>query len=297
MYDETSSIDDLLSGVPTKMKPETPEHMDAEGGDEPEGNDYEDKLPDEISSDIKQESEPGVNNDEQQETDEYGNSKEPENKEIRERLKKQAESLNRKHQAEIELLRSSLAKQGAAPEIQQAAQDFNYNPENEGDWQQQLTQMIENTVSNMSVKQQREADSARERQAHDEFQAKFHDGMGKFDDFVEVVSAQPVSDAMTLALRGVKDPAAFIYAAAKRNPQELQRIAQIRDPYSQIVEMGRLEERMRKTPTGTMAPKPVGKTSSDSISQQKAKPDTSIEDMIQSAEKRKLAKIKQFRGK
>ena len=54
------------------------------------------------------------------ETDEYGNEKEPENEVIRERLRKQAESLSRKHEAEIAELRTQLAQQGASQQVQKA---------------------------------------------------------------------------------------------------------------------------------------------------------------------------------
>jgi hypothetical protein len=297
----TSSIDDLLSGTATPSQPETPEHNEATHNDSSESL-YETETETEFSKPDMSEDKEDENIESQSitpetEVDEYGNSKEPENKEIRERLKKQAESLNRKHQAEIEQLRSQLAHQGASPQVQQAAQDFNYNPDAEGDWQQQLAQFVEQTVSNMSTKQQREQDAMREREVHREFETKFHDGMGKFNDFVEVVGAQPVTDAMTMALRAVKDPAAFIYAASKRHGAELQRISQLRDPYSQMVEMGRLEERMRKAPQGTMAPKPVGKTSGDSTQKfTEKKGELSIEDQIRQAESRKMAKMKQYRS-
>jgi len=68
---------------------------------------------------------------------------------------------------------------------------------------------------------------------------------------------------MTYALRGLPDPAAFIYAASKRHPQELARISQIGDPAAQIMEMGRLEERMRKSAPSTKAPRPVSKSRDD----------------------------------
>ena len=63
---------------------------------------------------------------------------------------------------------------------------------------------------------------------------------------------------MVIATRGMQDPAAFIYAAAKTQAPELERISRIQDPISQVVELGRLEERMRKSRASvSQAPRPI----------------------------------------
>jgi hypothetical protein len=123
--------------------------------------------------------------------------------------------------------------------------------------------------------------------------------MGRFGDFHDVVGSQPVTDAMTLALRGVSDPAAFIYAASKRHPAELQRISQIKDPYSQIVEMGKLEERMKKQPVQTKAPRPIGRNTEDApmVTTKKKSTEPSIEELIAQSEKKKMSMMKQKRGR
>ena len=96
---------------------------------------------------------------------------------------------------------------------------------------------------------------------------------------------------MTIASRAMKDPAAFFYAAAKRAPQELQRIAQIPDQYVQMVEIGKLEERMKQSKSGnaTKAPKPLGRIQEDgSIPYNSNKKEPTIEDLIaQDSAKRK----------
>jgi hypothetical protein len=296
----TSNIDDMLMGAKTPQHPETPENQHQEGPEEvkelePDTPDYGEDEPQEPSdsddepheSDDSDEPEPKPTH----EYDDYGNEKEPENKEIRERLKKQA----RKYEAEIESLRSQLAQHGASQQVQQAAKDFEYDPEANGDWQQQLASFVKQTVNSMT--REKQESEVRQQDAHTqrEFESKFRDGMGRFNDFVDVIDSLPfqISNPMTLATRGMADPAAFLYAAAKRNPQELERISKIRDPYAQMTEMGKLEERMRRNKPTTKAPRPLSRTNEDaSIPNPKKKGDPTIEELIAKADQKKLARVK-----
>ena len=298
----TSSIDDLLMGSQgNSMQPETPESMDLEGdpnlndGSEPEEAIYDE--PEEKEDDNESQSYDGEVSDlSKHDTDEYGNESEPENKEIRERLKKQA----KKFQSEIDDLRQQLSNQGASREVQQAAKDFQYNPDESGDWQQQLASFVKQTVNNMSREQEEAQSREQEHAAQQQFEAKFRDGMGRFDDFREVINELPfqITNPMTLATRGMENPAAFLYAAAKRNPQELERISKIRDPYAQMTEMGKLEERMRKNKPTTKAPRPLSRTHEDSsLPTTKKKTEPTIEDLIAKSDSRKLANMKQRGGR
>ena len=302
MATEFGNIDDMLAGGKTSQHPETPEHQPdiVEDSpdvsyDEPESSgetpfepqDYEEGEPEEPE-------EPEVKEPEQ-EYDEYGNAKakprtytedevnERINKAVRERL---ARGNNNNNPAQQQ-------------QVQQQAKDFEYNPDAEGNWQQQLESFVEQTVSRMSQKEATRQQQYREEQAQAEFQDKFTQGMGKFSDFREVVGSQPVTDPMTIALRGMKDPASFIYAASKRNPQELQRISQLPDPVMQMVEMGKLEERMRKNAAGTKAPKPISRTREDAglPVKDKKSSEPSIEDMIANADKKRMAQLKQRRAR
>src|SRR5690349_6565580 len=103
-----------------------------------------------------------------------------------------------------------------ANQVQKAQENFNYNPDADGNWEQQLEAFVEKTFTKINHRQQSQAQEQIEREAHAEFEDKFTQGMGRFNDFRDVVDAQPITDAMTLALRGMKDPAAFVYAASKR---------------------------------------------------------------------------------
>jgi hypothetical protein len=299
-----SSIDDLLmGGGGNSLQPDAPENQYQ---DEPEpiqeldqdAPEYEDEQVPELDSNdeesIEQDSEEleeKPRKQEPKEYDEYGNEKEPENKEIRERLARQA----RKHQEEIDALRAQLAQQGASREVQQAAKDFEYNPDEGGDWQQQLASFVKQTVNSMTREQQEVQTRQEDAKLQSEFEGKFREGMSKFGDFVETIGGLSfeITNPMTLATRAMENPAAFLYAAAKRNPQELERISKIRDPYAQMTEMGKLEERMRKNKPSTKAPRPLGRTPEDSHSNTpKKKTDANGDDLLARADAKRLATVK-----
>lgn len=298
MATESSSIDELLTNIATGTTPPVPEQeVEAK---EPEtlnieGNDYgepERIETQEEDEDARKEVVPEVTGDE---ADEYGNKSEPENKEIRERLKKQAESMERRYKGEIEALRAQLSQQGANPQIQQAAMDFEYNPEGAGDWQHQLAQFIDHTIDNRETKLQRAKQQQFEAQAQMEFESKFRDDVQRFPDFEQAIQevGAEISDPMVHATRSMKNPAAFLYAAAKRAPAELQRIAKIQDPYAQIAAIGALEVTLRQTKAATKAPKPIGRMPDDGMLALKTeKRGETIEDLIQASE----AKIKAKRS-
>lgn len=179
--------------------------------------------------------------------------------------------------------------QGAQDQVRQAAQkDFEYDPESKESWQQQLETFVETTVTRMSQKQAQQAFNEKEQRAQAEFEAKFHQGMTKFGDFTQVVGSKNITDAMVIATRSMTDPAAFMYAAAKRMPQELERIAKM-DPYAQMVEIGKLEEKLKKTREPTRAPKPAAKVSEDMGIPHKSEKEPSIEDLIAKSNARRIA--------
>jgi hypothetical protein len=293
----TSNLDDLLLGGKTTQHPETPEHQYQESEEtdtiSPEESETPDYGNDEPETEIIDDNESAEEKPKQRprETDEYGNESEPENEAIRERLARQA----RKHQAEIDALRLQLRNEGASQTVQQAAKDFKYDPEDGGDWQQQLAHFVKETVSSMSREESDAKQRQQEQQLQYEFESKFKAGIEKFSDFSDVVNALPfqISDPMTLATRAMADPAAFLYAAAKRQPQELERISKMRDPYAQMTEMGRLEERMRKNKPTTKAPRPLGRTVEDAAApESKKKIEPTIEDLIRQSDAKKIARRK-----
>lgn len=303
-----SNIDELLLGGSTSQHPMSPEEKNIIENEEVREEEHEEPDSDvgqEESDDYEsnEELEPVSENEEpvrpraeekkpNSDVDEYGNEQEPENEAIRERLARQA----RKHQAEIDALRAQLAQQGASPNVQQAAKDFEYDPNEEGNWQQQLASFVKQTVNSMTREQQESQTRAQEQAVQQQFESKFRDGMNRFDDFREVMTSLPfeISNPMTLATRSMDNPAAFLYAAAKRHPQELERISKIRDPYGQMMEIGKLEERMRKNKTSTKAPRPLERTKEDAtVKSPKKEKDYSGDDLLAKADAKRLANARQ----
>lgn len=296
-----SSIDELLmGGGGNSQQPDAPEyqdepepieemeHTEPDYGDEDESEPDNESTDPQTNDDDDDEPEPKTKKKEA-ELDEYGNEKE--NEVIRDRLARQA----RKHEAEINALRSQLAQQGASQDIQKAAKDFEYDPEATGDWKQQLASFVKQTVQSMTRDQQENETRHAEQQAQAEFETKFRDGMNNFGDFSEVITSLPfqITNPMTLATRGMDNPAAFLYAAAKRNPQELERISKIRDPYAQMTEMGKLEERMRRNKPTTKAPRPLGRAPEDATTNApKKKLEPNGDDLLARADAKRLATVK-----
>lgn len=324
---EISSIDDLLAGVGNTQQAATPEHKDklqkqqeekaqieededdadekpdvTYDDDEDEDKEADDKKADEDEDDEPEDDKKSDESDEDDaDLDEYGNKKERMSKGMKERLDRK----EKQHQREIEqrdhelqVLRQQLQNKGASKEVQQAVKDFKYDPNDEVSWEQQLSDFVKATVTNLQQDEQNQARQRQEQQAHQEFHKKFQKGMERFDDFREVVGSQPMDDAMTLSLRGMDDPTAFIYAASKRNPQELERISKLPDPYARMVEMGKLEQRMRRGKPTTKAPRPLGRTREDTTAKVVPKQkDTSGDDLLAKADAKRLSTVRNRHAK
>ncbi len=169
----------------------------------------------------------------------------------------------------------------------QQEQSFQHDPNSEVSWEQQLEEFVNVTISKREQHQQNAAWQQREQQVQAEFEGKFSHGMSKYKDFTSVVAGKPITDTMMLATRGMSDPAAFLYSAAKNHSGELERIAKIQDPYQQGAEIGKLEERMRKAVAVSRASKPLPKTVGDSTGRKQEVRDT-IDSRIQQHAKGKF---------
>src|SRR5882672_2128811 len=143
------------------------------------------------------------------------------------------------------------------PQVQNTPDGFAYNESSDKPWQQQLEDFIGATLEKRERTNREQMWRHQEQQTQAQFEIKFNQGAAKYGDFEKVVMDKPITPAMMRAARGMSDPAAFIYAASKIQPQELSRIAQLPDPVQQALEIGKLEERMKKAKTVSSAPKPV----------------------------------------
>lgn len=306
MSTAVSNIDDLLTGSTSPSIPVTPESKNDDvprSSDAPE-NDFDNQepeqsddfylTPEEKSKNVSRETldESEGENAEKKESDEYGNEK-PKPRvytedEVRERINKAVrERMARGNHQEAQSTSQQVTKQ---------AQDFEYDPESTETWQAQLEQFVEKTVSKMGQKQAERQQLQRDIKIQKEFEEKFTNSMERFSDFRDIVSAQPITDPMTYALREMNDPAAFIYAASKRHPAELQRISNLASPNAQMIEMGKLEERMRKTAPTSNAPKPVSRTREDGAMPIKSKnKESSIDDLLAQSDAKRQAQLNQKR--
>lgn len=301
MATEFGNIDDMLMGGTTPSIPQTPESKpDTElqqGPDDIYGEPEPEESHDDHTSEPEEHGEPDESPEDKHtkepEYDDYGNAKAPPKtyteEEVNDRINKAIrERLARGNNAQ--------GQQPTAQQVAQEAQDFDYNPDSAETWETQLAKFVEKTVSNMSTKQAQQQQAQRDQAQQAEFEENFSRGMNRFGDFREVVASQPITDPMTYALREMQDPAAFIYAASKRQPGELARISALASPHAQMMEMAKLEERMRKTAPGTKAPKPVSKSRDDgSMPVTTKKKEASIEDLIASADAKRKAQLSQRR--
>lgn len=301
MATHTSSIDDLLMGItgnsPTQETPdakdddisetESPAILEddekgaPESAQEGDSLDEEGDLEDEASS--------------PDDTDDYGNPKASPRTYTEEEVNERINKAVRDRLSRFE--RNKEPTQAQARQAQEAG--FEYDSASNESWEQQLEAFVEHTVSKMTQKQLAEQQRIQEMQLQAEFEAKFEQSMSKFHDFTEVVNTDNLTPAMVIATRAMNDPAAFLYAASKRNPQELQRIAGIKDPYKQMVEIGKLEERMRKTKSVSNAPKPVGRTKEDATISVKSnsKKEPTIDDLIAQSNAKRLQMMQGRRGR
>lgn len=299
MATETSNIDDLLMSGKTSTQPETPEHQQEFIPDDSYDVEYDEpaeidnaKL---LSQEEPEEYQESVPEEATAELDEYGNQKAKPRVYTEDEVN---ERINKAIRDRLSRMKSQEQPLPSVQQLQQAQEGFNYDPDSSQGWQQQLESFVEQTFNKINQRQFSQAQQQKESHAQHEFEEKFTTGMERFQDFRDVVGAQPISDPMTYALRGMKDPAAFIYAASKRHAPEIQRIAQLADPYAQMVEMGKLEERMRKSAQGTKAPRPIQRSREDSaIPDKKKQEGDSIEDLIARADAKKRAQLTARRGR
>lgn len=271
---EISSIDDLLlTGSSSSQQPKAAEHIPDEAPDDTyEVEQAQEPVIEEEPEEVKEEPQAAKQ-------DDYGNEVEKPRVYTEEEHRELVNRAVRDRMARFE--RNNAQAQPQTPVIPHPAQDFQYNPESSESWEAQLEAFVERTFDKISQKQVAQQQQLREQQINAEFETKLHHGMSKFKDFVEVVGRQPIDDAMTLATRGMSDPAAFLYAASKKAPEELARISQIQDPYTKMREIGNLEERLRKNKNTSNAPRPVSRTQGDSnLSTKSVNKELSIEEQI-----------------
>ena len=261
---EKRNIDDLLTQVdltPDSLQTEAPEPLDSyqdnKSGSQSDSNEstpeYESSEPDSSSA-----------SEEENTTDDYGQTASKKEKLYT--------------QAEVEQMMRDRNKRGEFAK-QEAEHKQVPTDENSEDWEQQFETLVEQTLTKREQKLQKQQWQERAQREQADFEIKFNSGAAKYVDFESVVVGKPLTPQMVIATKAMKDPAAFIYAAAKTQAHELDRISKIADPLVQAVEIGKLEERMRKGKSSTTAaPRPLDGVHGD-VAHDKVRP-RSVDDIL-----------------
>jgi hypothetical protein len=142
-------------------------------------------------------------------------------------------------------------------QVAKVADDFKFDENSEQGWQEQLEQFVDRRIDSREQKAANTAKEAKLQREKAEFDDKFMRNMDDYPDFIDTVRDHDITDAMIHATKEFKQPAAFLYAAAKAHPKELARISALPDALAQASAIGRLEERMRKAKQATKAAKPI----------------------------------------
>jgi hypothetical protein len=183
-------------------------------------------------------------------------------------------------------------KQTATPaQIKEIAEDFKASSPDATveQWEREFEAHVEKVIDKKYQKAQQLRMQEQENKIQSEYETRFSQGMSKYQDFWDVVNKNPITPPMMIATRSMENPAAFLYAASKLHPETLTKIAGMTDTAAQMVEIGRLEERMLKASRATKAPRPLDKIQGDDFEDRTPpKKEQSIEDRI--AEHAKMKK-------
>lgn len=245
-------------------------------------------------------------------TNEYGDKAEPQ--------AKQEETLENEYGLEVEapktyskaemdeyanrLMRDRVARfernqqQAQSPtqqqQVQAAQQGFQYDENSNQDWQQQLETFVMQVADKREQSREAQFQKAVEQESMQRFETKFKQGMDKFNDYHTVLAGKQVTDAMLMAASEISDPAALFYAAAKRMPDELAKIKDIKNPYAQAMAIGQLDAKLRKESVKVSnAPKPISPSKADSttVYAPKEKSSNELDDMLVSDNKKRVAQL------
>ena len=298
MTDE-NNIDDFLAAnaatSATSATSATPEPKAVEKDPEP-------KADDDYSADYAEVGESGEPESEPDDDNEYGSDEEPSDdseeskpepdyddygNEVPPPKTYSEDEVNERINAAV---RDRLARQEKSAQQQPESQPQAQQAEGGEQWQEELETFIDQTISKRDQKSQQMAAQQQEAREFAEFEAKFVSGARKFTDYDKVVGSLNIPNNMVNAARGLNQPGEFFYAAAKRAPEELDRIKKIANPYVQAAELGALNASLKKQKSSTKAPKPIRRGREDMSIPKKESKGSSIDDLLQQADQQRFAK-------
>jgi len=235
--------------------------------------------------------------------DEYGLAAEQQEEEVDRKYTKaeMKDFANRAVRERLERMERNGGQQATQQQVQQqvqaAQENFQYDENPNLDWQQQLKQFIRQTSAEQEAERVQQMQMREQQERMSEFEARFQSGVKKFRDYTDVVNPKNITDEMVYAAEDIKDPAAFFYAAAKRAPDELAKIAAMKSPYAQASAIGRLDEKLRKQAvTTSKAPRPIAKTQGDmTIAHKEESKTESLDDLLVADARKRQALLAQRR--
>lgn len=220
-------------------------------------------------------------------TDDYG---QPVSKKERVYTQAEVEQMMRDRNARGEFAKQEALRAAQELLAQQQGTKQPESSEDSEDWVQELKTVVKQTFNEITQEEQQKQWQAEAQRQQAEFEVKFNSGAAKYSDFESVVIGKAITPEMVIATKAMQDPAAFIYAAAKTQAPELERISKITDRFVQAVELGKLEERMRKSRViASSAPKPIDGVKGDFTDKQ-IKP-KNIDDILREED------AKRFKGR
>lgn len=230
------------------------------------------------------------------ELDDYGNPIKPESK--KEKMYSQQEVNNMIRER---LARGNHGMQPTNAEVAQATQAVQQqvSQHQDADWQVELKSIIKDVVTDQQRQAQTQAQQQEQQQREEswrnqelqrqaEFEDKFNRTRSNYRDFETVLSDSAINDGILMAARGMSDPAAFLYNAAKKHPKDIERISRLTDITQIGLEIGRLDEKMRKAPPVTRAPRPLKQEPGDMGF--KVRPVSNIDSLIENDARLKLSR-------
>lgn len=245
-----------------------------------------------ITNEYGDKAEPSITNGSSEpETNEYGLETEASKTYSKAEMDAYANQIVRERLARLERNTQQPPTQQQQQQANQAG--FQFDENSNLDWAQQLESFVMQVADRRDQTRAAQIQQAIEQERMQEFEGKFKAGMEKFDDYHTVLKGKKITDAMVEAASDINDPAALFYAAAKREPAELDRISKIENPFAQAAAIGRLDAKLRKVPVkASNAPRPVSPSKADTAAKTyapKEVSDNELDDLLIADNKARLA--------
>lgn len=145
----------------------------------------------------------------------------------------------------------------SSAQVEAIAKEMKSDPNDQNAWKQEFVEIVKEVNREESQKAERQRMEQEEIKTQSEFERKMDDGGNKYKDFWQVLNTAPITPTIMIGAREMDDPASFLYAASKLYPEELGKISKMDNPAALMIQLGKLEERMKRNAKNTAAPRPL----------------------------------------